>query len=500
MMSTRASAFALLVCLTLVSAPLRSQSVPELRWGGDAEGGAPYVEADASDPSRVVGFDVEIAQLLGAGLGRTSRFVQVGFTSIDAAASRGDFDVGLSGIEDTPARRARLAVTVPYYEFREVLTVRSSDKDRYRSLADLRGHRVATLGATLAYDLLVDAEARDGIIPVTYEDDVHPYSDLVLGRVDAVVLDAILAQRGVRRNSSLTNQPAVLAVGHYVGILSAEQSALRDRMNTILRDAMRDGRLERIFRRWDVWNEDQPRLYARVLADSSPHPVPASTLVGSTVSAPQTWEAAGRYLPALLRAAFITVVLSCLSMALAVIVGALIASGRIYGTAPLRVALTGYVEVIRGTPLLLQLFVLYFGLAAVVQLPAFLAALLGLALNYAAYESEIYRGALEAVPSGQLDAARTLGFSERQTFLLVRAPQAFRLALAPMTNDFVALLKDSSLVSVITVVELTKETSIFAANIGSWVIPGMMCAAIYLAMSLPLARLARRIERGWRHG
>jgi polar amino acid transport system substrate-binding protein len=500
MISTRALAFVFVVCLTFVSVTVRSQTVPELLWGGDAEGGAPYVEADASDPSRVVGFDVEIAGLLASGLGRTARFVQVGFTSIDAAAARGDFAVGLSGIEDTPARRARLAVTIPYYEFREVLTVRSSDKDRYRSLADLRGHRVATLGATLAYDLLVDAEARDGIIPVTYEDDVHPYSDLLLGRVDAVVLDAILAQRGVRRNSGLTNQPAALAVGHYVGILSAEQSALRDRMNAILRDAMRDGRLERIFRRWDVWNEDQPRLYARVLADSSPYPVPASTLASSTTSGPRTWEAARRYLPALLRAAVVTVVLSCLSMALAVIAGALIASGRIYGTAPLRAALTAYVEVIRGTPVLLQLFVLYFGLAAVVELPAFLAALLGLGLNYAAYESEIYRGALEAVPTGQLDAARTLGFSERQTFLLVRAPQAFRLALAPMTNDFVALLKDSSLVSVITVVELTKETSIFAANIGSWVIPGMMCAAIYLAMSLPLARVARRIERGWRHG
>ena len=514
-MSTRVLAFVPLVCLTLLSAPLRSQNLPELRWGGDAEGGAPYVEADAADPTRVVGFDVEIAQTLASGLGRTPRFIQVGFTSIDAAASRGDFDVGLSGIEDTPARRARLAVTVPYYEFREVLTVRSSDKDRYHSLADLRGRRVATLGATLAYDLLVDAESRDGIVPVTYEDDVHPYSDLVLGRVDAVVLDAILAQRGVRRNTGLTNQAAVLAVGHYVGILSAEQSALRDRMNAILRDAMRDGRLERIFRRWDVWNDDQPRLYARVLADNSPYPVPASSLVSSTtapdattmtpdamraLSPPQTWEAARRYLPALLRAAVITIVLSCLSMTLAVITGALIASGRIYGAGPLRVALTGYVEVIRGTPLLLQLFVLYFGLAAIVQLPAFLAALLGLGLNYAAYESEIYRGALEAVPSGQLDAARTLGFSERQTFFLVRAPQAFRLALAPMTNDFVALLKDSSLVSVITVVELTKETSIFAANIGSWVIPGMMCAAIYLAMSLPLARLARRIERGWRHG
>jgi polar amino acid transport system substrate-binding protein len=116
--------------------------------------------------------------------------------------------------------------------------------------------------------------------------------------------------------------------------------------------------------------------------------------------------------------------------------------------------LTAWVELIRGTPLLLQLFVLYFGLASVVELPAFLAALIGLGLNYAAYESEIYRGALEAVSVGQLDAARTLGFSERQTLVLVRGPQAFRLALAPMTNDFVALLKDSSLVSVITVVDL----------------------------------------------
>jgi len=477
----------------------RTQPSAELRWGGDAEGGAPYVEADPSNPSHVVGFDVDVAQLLASGLGRSPRFIQVGFTSIDAEAARGDFDVGLSGIEDSAARRSRLAVTVPYYEFREILTVRGSDANRYRSLGDLRGRRVATLGATLAYDLLADAEARDGVIPVTYEDDVHPYSDLLLGRVDAVVLDAILAQRGVRRNAGLINQPTPLAIGHYVGILAPGATALRDQMNAVLRDAMRDGRLEAIFARWNVWNEDQPRLYARVLADTSQYPVAASSVTPSGAVANATvWQAAARYLPALLSAAVITIVLSCLSMGLAMVIGVLIASGRVYGGAPLRIALTGVVEIIRGTPLLLQLFVIYFGLAAFIQLPAFLAALLGLGINYAAYESEIYRGALEAVPIGQLDAARTLGFSERQTLLLVRGPQAFRLALAPMTNDFVALLKDSSLVSVITVVELTKETSIFAANIGSWIVPGMMCAAIYLAMSLPLARVARRIERTWR--
>ena len=328
---------------------------------------------------------------------------------------------------------------------------------------------------------------------MTYEDDVHPYSDLALGRVDAVVLDEVLARRGVRQNVTLVNQPAALGVGHYVGVMAPTQSALRDRIDAILREAMRDGRLEGIFRRWNMWNADQPRLYARLIAAGGEAPA-----VASTAQAESAWDATQRYLPALLRATAITVLLSGLAMAMAVVLGFAIASGRVYGHATLRVALTAYVEVIRGTPLLLQLFVLYFGIAAVVQLPAFLAALIGLGLNYAAYESEIYRSALEAVPVGQLDAARTLGLSRHQTLLLVRGPQAFRMALAPMTNDFVALLKDSSLVSVITVVELTKETSIFAANIGSWVLPGALCAAMYLALSLPLAHVARRIEKGWR--
>jgi len=263
---------------------------------------------------------------------------------------------------------------------------------------------------------------------------------------------------------------------------------------------MRDGTLERIFRKWGVWNDDQPALYAKLLAGKPVAPVTIDPSAGSaSVAGPTSqWDAARNYLPALLRASVVTIVLSCLSMALAMALGVLIASGRVYGGRPVRAVLLGYVELMRGTPILLQLFVLYYGLAAAIRLPAFAAALLGLALNYAAYESEIYRGALEAVSTGQLEAARTLGLSELQVLTLVRGPQAFRLALAPMTNDFVALLKDSSLVSVLTVMELTKQTQIFATNVGSWVIPGTLCAGLYLAMSLPLAAVALRLERRWK--
>ena len=477
-------------------AALFSQTAPLLRWAGDAEGGAPYVEADPADPSRVIGFDVDIAELLATSLGREPRFVGVAFASIDQSIARGDADIGLSGIEDTPARRASYAVTLPYYQFREVLSVRSADAGQFRNLADLRGRRVGTLGGTIAYEILLAAERDHDIVAVSYEDDVHPYSDLLIGRLDAVLLDNVLAERRSRTTPGFVTHAEAVATSHYVGVLAPGNEPLRDRIDQILRDAMRDGRLEAIFRKWKIWNEDQPELFSKVLAGAAISPITGYQT--DSIATLPVWEATRRYLPSLLRAAAITLMLSCGAMLIAVALGMTIATGRLYAGRMTRLMLTGYVELIRGTPLLLQLFVLYYGIAAAIRLPAFVAALLGLALNYAAYESEIYRSALLAVPTGQLEASRTLGFSEFQTLRLIRGPQAFRIALAPMTNDFVALLKDSSLVSVLTVVELTKQTQVFATNMGSWVIPGAICAGLYLAMSLPLAALARALERRWR--
>jgi len=312
-----------------------------------------------------------------------------------------------------------------------------------------------------------------------------------------VLLDNVLANRRHKKLTGFTIQPDTVATSHYVAVLAKTSAALRDQANDVLRGAMRDGTLERILRKWDVWNEDQAPLYEQVLKGED---IPAVTGLdlSNAVAGQSAWTAAIRYLPALLRASVVTIVLSTVSMFMAVGLGIMIASGRVYGNRVVRLVLTFYVEVVRGTPALLQLFVLYYGIAAAIKLPAFLAAFLGLALNYAAYESEIYRSALEAVSKGQLEAARTLGFTETQTLWLIRGPQAFRLALAPMTNDFVALLKDSSLVSVLTVMELTKQTQIFATNLGSWVVPGTMCAALYLAMSLPLSALARKLEERWK--
>ena len=232
--------FRLVAAIVLISggaATLLAQSPAILRWAGDAEGGAPYVEADPADPSRVVGFDVEMAELIAKGLGREPRFVEVAFTSIDQSIVRGDADIGLSGIEDTPARRAAFAVTLPYYQFREVLSVRAADAGQFRTLADLRGRRVGTLER---HDRLRNSPARPSATTassaVSYDDDVHPYSDLVIGRLDAVLLDNVLAERRRRTTPGFITQPEPVAVSPLRRRAGARQrSASRSRSTAFSR-------------------------------------------------------------------------------------------------------------------------------------------------------------------------------------------------------------------------------------------------------------------------
>jgi polar amino acid transport system substrate-binding protein len=199
-----------------------------------------------------------------------------------------------------------------------------------------------------------------------------------------------------------------------------------------------------------------------------------------------------------LQGAAVTVLISASAMLIAILGGLLLAVARLPSPvawrAPVRWAATAYVEVFRGTPVLLQLYVIYYGLAGVFPLGAYAAAILGLGLNYAAYEAEIYRAGIQAVPRGEIEAAHALGMTGALTLRRVVLPQAFRFSLPGVANDFIALLKDSSLVSVITVVELTKRMTIAAVEVGDWVGPGLLCALLYFSMSYPLSRLARRLE------
>jgi len=211
------------------------------------------------------------------------------------------------------------------------------------------------------------------------------------------------------------------------------------------------------------------------------------------------------YLPALLQGALVSVELTLTVMAFALVLGLVVALARMTRVRPIRTAATFYIEVIRGTPCLLQLFYIYFVLPAFgVRLPAFTAGVIGLTINYAAYLSEVYRAGIQAVAKGQLEAAQALGMSRSLMMRLIILPQAIRIIVPPLGNYFISLFKDTALASIITVKELLFTGQIIAAVNFQYFTIFTIIGMIYLALSYPgslgVQYLERRMKIGYRPG
>ncbi len=444
----------------------------EIVWGGDLQGGEPYIYEDPHDHSHVIGFEVDIMDALARRLGVKPKLAQYNWSVLVPSLERGDFDVIMNGLEATSDRQERILLSRPYYVYAETLAVRRGSP--YKTLDDLRGKRVGTLSQTYAFDLL---RARD-VELVVYEGDEEPYLDLAHGRLDAVLLDNVVADRYGCNMAGVECLPGEVARGTYVIGLRKGDTALAKAIDAALDAMSADGELEKILRHWNLWDARQ----------SQPMPV-----VSASPDVDRNFDAG--QLRLFVSAAGVTLALSLAAFLLAVPVGLLLAIARVYGGPVARISARIYIEVFRGTPVLLQLYVFYYGLAPYWNLGPVEAAILGLGLNYGAYEAEVYRGALLAIPRGQTEASKALGLGPWQTLRHVLLPQALRLALPAMTNDFVSLLKDSSLVSAITVIELTKRMTIAAVDLRGWLVPGLACALLYMALSFPLSELARRLER-----
>jgi polar amino acid transport system substrate-binding protein len=459
----------------------------ELGWGADLQGGEPYVYESPTQPGVIVGFEVEIAEALARELGVRAKFHQNDWSNLIPSLERGDFDLALNGLEDTPSRRARLRLSRPYFVYGETLAVPSGSK--LHTLADLSGRRIGTLNQTVAQDLL---QARHAEV-VLYEGQQEPYLDLSHGRVEGVLLDHVIADRYGCDQPGLRCVKEDLARGTYVIGMRPTDVELATRVDAALSRLIESGELRRILEHWRLWDARQDELGARA---SAPLMKPALLPLPSPASPPTATKPviSTAQLGLFLHGALLTILISVCAFGFALPLGVFLAVIRAQGGRVSRSFATAYVELFRGTPVLLQLYVLYYGLSSVIRLGPIEAAILGLGLNYAAYEAEVHRGALAALPRGQTEAASSLGLSRYQLLRHVLLPQSLRIALPALTNDFVALLKDSSLVSVITVVELTKRMTIAAVDGRSWLVPGLLCALLYFGMSYPLSRLARKLE------
>jgi polar amino acid transport system substrate-binding protein len=494
------SAVWLLLAVGIVLAPeTRGDELETIRsrgaliWGADAEGGGPYVYPDPANPRRMTGFEAELAQHLADEIGVRPEFFQGPWQNLPALLGTRQIDIVLNGYELTPVRAAEMEHTRPYYVYQLVL-LGPRTGGRVRSWRDLDSNvagqpkpKVGVLQATGAHHYLLEHYAQSVEI-VVYDGTTDAMREVETGRLDATLTDLPAATFYGRRFAALAQVGQPVGGGYYVIFMRQGQAALRDVLNRALEKLIAGGELRAIYEKYGLWNAAQEALASLGARSDAELGIRATKMRG--------WEAIRSRGRILVQAAGVTILLACLSMPIAIVLGLLVAIGRMYGPAPLRWLLLAYIEILRGTPLMLQLWVIFFLLPELgLSIPAFYAAIAGLAINYSAYEAEIYRAGLQAVPRGQMEAALALGMSPALALRRIIIPQAARIVIPPVTNDFIALFKDTSVCSVITVMELTKQYSVQANDTGATLELGALTALLYLLMSLPLARLASILER-----
>ncbi|MCS7145868.1 MAG: amino acid ABC transporter permease [Nitrososphaerota archaeon] len=190
----------------------------------------------------------------------------------------------------------------------------------------------------------------------------------------------------------------------------------------------------------------------------------------------------------------VTMQLTLLSFALGLALGSVLAAARVFGSKPVSVVSRAYIEFFRGTPLLVQIFFIYFGLPALgIRLDAFWAAIVAIGFNSASYQAEILRSAIKSIPEEQYLAAESLGMSTVQTYRFIIFPQAIRVATPALVNEFVALIKYTSLASIIGVAELFRRTEYMVSYTFRPEIY-LLSAAIYLAICLPTSQFSKMLE------
>ena len=208
------------------------------------------------------------------------------------------------------------------------------------------------------------------------------------------------------------------------------------------------------------------------------------------------WELIWQSMPLLLEGAWLTIRLTSVSVFFGIFLGTAAGMARL-SKGPLRWVAAGYIDFMRGTPLLVQIFLIFYGIPPLIErpIPAYLAALLALSLNSGAYVAEIVRSGIQSIDKGQTEAAQSIGLSNWDTMRFVILPQAFRRIVPPLGNEFIALLKDSSLVSVIALEELVRKAQIIIGRTFRPFEIWLAVALVFLVMTVSISRLVNLLEQ-----
>ena len=437
-----------------------------------------YAPFSYHDPGtgQLAGYDVDVARSVGDKLGVTVEFVETPWDSIFAALEADRFDVVANQVTINPERQAKYDMSDPYSVGEGVIV---TDDTSITSLADLKGKTAAqsmtSNWAKVARDAGANVEAVEGF--------TQAIKLLNQNRVQAVVNDSIAVYAYLAETGD-TSVKIAAETGEKSdqGFAARKGSGLLPDLNKALTDLRADGTLAEISQR-----------YLKANATGSAEPA-----AGSRRS---TWQLIAANLAPMAKAAItVTIPLTIISFVIGLAIALVVALARLSHNPILNGIARFYVSIIRGTPLLVQLFIVFFALPELhIKISPFPAAVIAFSLNVGGYAAEIIRSAILSIPKGQWEAAQTIGMDYPTSLRRIVLPQAARVAVPPLSNTLISLVKDTSLASTILVTELLRTAQIAAAPTFEFFALYGTAAVYYwvicLALSFGQSRVERRLER-----
>jgi arginine/lysine/histidine/glutamine transport system substrate-binding and permease protein len=401
------------------------------------------------------GFSIDLINAIANAANFKINFQTVPFDGLIPALQANTLDVAISSMTITEERSKTVDFSRPYFKSGLAIAIKSNNQE-ITSFEKLKNKKIAVqIGTTGAAK---GKEANAAQIR-TFDSTPSALQELVNGNVDAMIGDAPVIAYAINSGNlpgiKVTQQ---LLTEEYYGIPTPKNSSNLALINQGLEKILKNGTYAQVYQKW--FKATPPTLPYKLAFTSS-----------TSDSSTNPFRLISQSLPILLQGALVTLQLTVFSVFLGLISGSLIGIIRLSHFAPLRWIARAYVDFFRGTPLIVQIFMIYFGIPALIQslglsfsLNRFVAAVVALTLNSAAYIAEIVRAGIQSIETGQSEAAQSLGLSSVQTMRFIVFPQAFRRMLPPLGNEFISMLKDTSLVSIIGFEELTRKGQLIVAQ------------------------------------
>ena len=450
---------------------------------------APFSTTDGE--GRLTGLDADMARALASRMGREPVLIQVDWNGIQAGLQSGKYDLICGSMAITQARLEQMEFSLPYYVSGAQMFGRSGRTPKNLGVTE---------SSTYARFISEHPELFGEVHVTAYGSEAEILTALSTDKVDGFVSDKIVG--GFYLSRSETKNVAPLGELLYVescGIAARKgDTDLVRQVNIALLELIQTGEYDAIYRRWVGESSDLKLLFEQWGGHSQTLPKSEGAVESQVLESGRdlgtTWL--------LLKGAILTVQLSVLTAAVSLVTGLFLGLASVSSQPFVRGLATLYVGLVRGTPLLVQLFLSYFVVATAINrwigyeaVGPFLSALLALVVNTTAYNGETLRGGILGVSRGQWDAAFSLGMRRVQVLRRIVLPQAFRSCLPSLGNNLVVLVKDTSLVGAITLIELTYTARNIVFQTGQAFLPFMIAGGFYLVIISGLSLAVRWGEK-----